>query len=49
MSSAFTLAVIFDILAFLIVLAIIRDRARPPADRVPQPADSALELAEEAF
>jgi EmrB/QacA subfamily drug resistance transporter len=49
MSSAFTLAVIFDILAFLIVLAIIRDRGRPPADRVPQPADSALEPAEEAF
>jgi EmrB/QacA subfamily drug resistance transporter len=46
MSSAFTLAVVFDVLAFLIVLVIIRDRARPraeavpqPADRVPQPAD----------
>jgi hypothetical protein len=48
MSSAFTLAVIFDILAFLIVLAIIRDRARPPADRAPQPAGSALEPAGEA-
>jgi EmrB/QacA subfamily drug resistance transporter len=46
MSSAFTLAVVFDVLAFLIVLVIIRDRARPraealpqPAERVPQPAD----------
>jgi EmrB/QacA subfamily drug resistance transporter len=46
MSSAFTLAVVFDVLALLIVLVIIRDRARPraeavaqPADRVPQPAD----------
>ncbi len=49
MSSAFTLAVIFDILAFLIVLVIIRDRAPRPADRARQPADSALEPAEEAF
>jgi EmrB/QacA subfamily drug resistance transporter len=48
MSSAFTLAVVFDILALLIVLVIIRDRARPPADRAPQPADSALEPAGEA-
>jgi len=40
--------VIFDILAFLIVLAIIRDRAVPPAHRAPQPADSALEPAGEA-
>jgi EmrB/QacA subfamily drug resistance transporter len=48
MSSAFTLAVVFDILAFLIVLAIIRDRARPPADPASQPADSALEPAGEA-
>jgi EmrB/QacA subfamily drug resistance transporter len=49
MSSAFTLAVVFDVLALLIVLAIIRVRAvqpaaaqpaaAQPADRVPQPAD----------
>ena len=46
MSSAFTLAVVFDVLALLIVMVIIRDRARPraeavaqPADRLPQPAD----------
>jgi EmrB/QacA subfamily drug resistance transporter len=48
MSSAFTLAVVFDVLALLIVLVIIRVRAvRPaaaqtsahPTGRVPQPAD----------
>ncbi len=49
MSSAFTLAVVFDVLALLIVLLIIRDRAPRPADRAPQPANSALEPAEEAF
>src|SRR5258708_30589410 len=49
MTSAFTLAVVFDVLALLIVLLIIRDRAPRPADRAPQPANSALEPAEEAF
>jgi len=38
MSSAFTLAVIFDVLAFLIVLLIIRDRSRPADARAQQPA-----------
>jgi EmrB/QacA subfamily drug resistance transporter len=41
MSSAFTLAAVFDVLTLLIVLAVIRDRARQPAETVPhpQPAD----------
>jgi EmrB/QacA subfamily drug resistance transporter len=49
MSSAFTLAVIFDILAFLIVLLIIRDRSAQPAVAAPQAVEAALESAEEAF
>jgi predicted MFS family arabinose efflux permease len=37
MASAFTLAAVFDVLALLIVLLVIRDRAPQPAE-VPQPA-----------
>jgi EmrB/QacA subfamily drug resistance transporter len=48
MSSAFTLAAVFDILAFLIVLLVIRDRARPRADRAPQPTLAVQEAVEEA-
>jgi len=39
MASAFTLAAVFDVLALLIVVLVIRDRARQPAD-APQPADA---------
>jgi EmrB/QacA subfamily drug resistance transporter len=47
MSSAFTLAVVFDVLAFLIVLLVIRDRTRPRPDRLEQPAVPAAALADE--
>ena len=39
MASAFTLAAVFDVLALLIVLLVIRDRAPQPAE-VPQPAEA---------
>ena len=39
MASAFTLAAVFDVLALLIVLLVIRDRAPEPAE-VPQPAEA---------
>jgi len=39
MASAFTLAAVFDVLALLIVLLVIRDRAPQPAG-VPQPAEA---------
>jgi len=45
MSSAFTLAVVFDVLAFLIVLTIIRDRPQPSAQPAPAPAEAALQEA----
>jgi EmrB/QacA subfamily drug resistance transporter len=49
MSIAFTLAVIFDVLAFLIVLVFIRERSGHPAGRASQPSGSALEPATEAL